>query len=91
MNGNYGNGYKVNINVIQIIKNWLNICESHNLSNVQDHNSIGSMFVLKSVYGYSETQTVRIEAGQTTPKIDEMQIKKMGDFEELPPSDDMDI
>lgn len=91
LNGNYGNGYKVNINVIQIIKNWLNICESHNLSNVQDHNSIGSMFVLKSVYGYTETQTVRIESGQTTPKIDEMQIQKMGDFEELPPPEDMDF
>lgn len=91
INGYHDNGSRVNINIVRIIKNWLNVCESNNLSNVMDHNSIGSMFVLKSVYGYTEAQTVRIEAGQTTPKIDEMQIQKMGDFEELPPSDDMDF
>ena len=91
LSSKHSHGDRVNINTLRIIKNWLNVCESNNLSNVMDHNSIGSMFVLKSVYGYSETQTVRIEAGQTTPKIDEMQIQKMGNFEELPPSDDMDF
>ena len=91
LSSKHSHGDRVNINTLRIIKNWLNVCESNNLSNVMDHNSIGSMFVLKSVYGYTEAQTVRIEAGQTTPKIDETQIQKIGNFEELPPPDDMDL
>ena len=50
----------------QTVKRWYNTCESALLSRAVDNNSIGSIFALKSVYQYNDSQTIRIEQ-DTTP------------------------
>ena len=45
----------------QTVKRWYNTCESALLSRAVDNNSIGSIFALKSVYQYNDSQTIRIE------------------------------
>lgn len=45
----------------QVVKKWYNTCESALLSRAVDTNSIGSIFALKSVYQYNDSQTIRIE------------------------------
>ena len=54
---------------ISMLKEWKHECEM----NLQDHtmhdNSVGSMFLLKSVYGYSE-QPQRIEIVQDSSTVD---------------------
>ena len=50
----------------QVVKKWYNTCESALLSRAVDTNSIGSIFALKSVYQYNDSQTIRIEQ-DTTP------------------------
>ena len=60
-NGIYrGNGTKVNINNSRIVKKWFKTCESSLVNKTVDESSIGSMFLLKSVYQYSENNTVTV-------------------------------
>ena len=69
-NGFYrGEGERVNKNHTQIVKKWYNTCESSLLSRAVDTNSIGSIFALKSVYQYNDSQTIRIEQ-DITPQHD---------------------
>lgn len=54
-NGIYrDNGYKVNSEKCQTVKKWFNTCESMLLSKATNENSIGSIFALKSNFGYVE-------------------------------------
>ena len=51
----------VNKNSQQKVKKWYSTCESALFSRAVDTNSIGSIFALKSVYQYNDSQTIRIE------------------------------
>lgn len=59
------NGSEVNKSNHQTVKKWYNTCESALLSRAVDTNSIGSIFALKSVYQYNDSQTIRIEQDVT--------------------------
>lgn len=60
-----------------LVQKWHNICESGLYSNVANHSSIGSMFLLKSVYGYQEQQQTRIEVTIDAPQLDTKQIDRI--------------
>ena len=75
-NGIYRNPVgKVNINHCQIVKKWFKSCESSLVNKTVDENGIGSMFLLKSVYGYTEQQNItvisQIESNQDPKAIAE--------------------
>ena len=55
----------VNQNSQQKVKKWYSTCESALFSRAVDTNSIGSIFALKSVYQYNDSQTIRIEQDMT--------------------------
>lgn len=59
---------------IEYIKRWRDSMESSLVSQVANNNSIGSMFLLKSVYGYSENNTIKIDMTNETPQIDAKQL-----------------
>ena len=64
---------------------WNNYIEQWILGNVTNTNSIGGMFTLKAVYGYSDTQTIRIEAQETRPAIDAAQLDRIAGEAAAPP------
>lgn len=59
------NGSKVNSENSQTVKKWYNICESMLLSKATNENSIGSIFALKSNYGY-------VEKGNEIPQLEQL-------------------
>ena len=73
--------YDVNSNISKYsyYQKWSNYVEQWILGNVVNTNSIGGMFALKAVYGYSDTQTVRIEAPAAAPRISENQLKSIAE------------
>ena len=85
--GNYNNGlYKqndcdINIDTLRIITKWYNSIESSYVDKVGNQNGIGAMFLLKSVYGYSDTQTVRIDMAENKPQID---VRQLAELAEIP-------
>lgn len=66
------------------IEKWKAACESGLYSNVSNHSSIGSMFLLKSVYGYQEQQTIRIETDSSAPRIDTKQLQTLAQSDQEP-------
>lgn len=66
------------------VQKWRAACESGLYSNVSNHSSIGSMFLLKSVYGYREDQTIRIETDSNAPRIDTKQLQTLAQSSEAP-------
>lgn len=68
----------------RIVRKWYRACESGLFSNVTNHSSIGSMFILKSVYGYREEQTLRIESDSNAPRITTNQIESAMQSEDVP-------
>lgn len=75
-------------NIIKLIKTWTNEIESALVSNVSDHSSIGSMFLLKSKYGYRENDILTVEVSADTPRIDLKQINSIAQTGIKPPIDD---
>lgn len=81
------NGVNNNYSSIRsITKAWRDTCEAALSGQVANHSSIGSMFLLKAKYGYSENNTLTIQSDQTAPRIDEKQISALasGSLPELP-------
>lgn len=64
---------------------WNNYIEQWILGNVTNTNSIGGMFTLKAVYGYSDAQTIRIEAQETRPAINAAQLDRIAGEATAPP------
>ena len=64
---------------------WSNYIEQWILGNVVNTNSIGGMFALKAVYGYSDAQTIRIEAQETRPAINAAQLDRIAGEAAAPP------
>lgn len=67
-------------------KAWTATCEAALSGQVANHNSIGSMFLLKAKYGYSENNTLTVQTADNVPKIDEKQLVGIasGSLPELP-------
>lgn len=66
-------------------RKWSNYIEQWILGNVVNTNSIGGMFALKAVYGYSDAQTIRIEAQETRPAINAAQLDRIAGEATAPP------
>ena len=66
-------------------RKWNNYIEQWILGNVTNTNSIGGMFTLKAVYGYSDAQTIRIEAQETRPTINAAQLDRIAGEVAAPP------
>ena len=66
-------------------RKWSNYIEQWILGNVVNTNSIGGMFALKAVYGYSDAQTIRIEAQETRPAINAAQLDRIAGEAAAPP------
>ena len=64
---------------------WNNYIEQWILGNVTNTGSIGGMFHLKTVYGYTEAQTIRIEAQETRPAINAAQLDRIAGEATAPP------
>ena len=65
---------KNNYTKLTYYQKWNNYIEQWILGNVTNTNSIGGMFTLKAVYGYSDAQTIRVEPTTTAPAISEAQL-----------------
>lgn len=63
-------------NIIHIIKSWTKEAESALVSNVSDHSSIGSMFLLKAKYQYRENDALTLQVESDAPKLDLKQISQ---------------
>lgn len=87
-NGVYrANGSRVSPEKSQTVKKWYDVCESALLGKAINESSIGSIFALKSSFGYRDNQTITIEQGQQIPHETAEQIAaKYADIErpELP-------
>ena len=75
---------RANRQAVSYVQKWKAACESGLFSNVSNHSSIGSMFLLKSVYGYQEQQTIRIETDSSAPRLDTKQLQTLAQTEEAP-------
>ena len=74
-NDNDCNGNIDNYSIIRdCTKRWHDTCEAALHGQVANHSSIGSMFLLKSKYGYSENNTLTLQTVDNTPRIDEKQL-----------------
>ena len=74
-----------NIDKYSCYRKWNNYIEQWILGNVTNTNSIGGMFTLKTVYGYTEAQTIRIEAQETRPAINAAQLDRIAGEAAAPP------
>ena len=61
---------------ISIIKGWTREAESALRSQVADHSSIGSMFLLKSKFGYRENDVLTVQVDADAPRLDLKQISQ---------------
>lgn len=75
------NNYSV---IAECTKRWYTTCEAALNSQVTDHNSIGSMFMLKARYQYSDQPQTQLSISIETPKIDEKQLIRLADPASLP-------
>ena len=67
------------------VKRWKKECELALADRTSEQNSVGSMFLLKSCYGYSEQQTVNIVDQTGLPKESRAEIaKKYAEHQQLP-------
>lgn len=64
----------------EIIKKWRDSMESALVGQVANHSSIGSMFLLKSVYSYSENNTLKIDMTNDVPNIDTRQLSQVANI-----------
>ncbi len=55
LNGQYRNGSKVKQENTDIVKKWYDASRASTLTQAQELNSVGSIFIAKSVYGLQET------------------------------------
>ena len=76
---------KSNIDKYSIYQKWNSYIEQWILGNVTNTGSIGGMFHLKTVYGYTEAQTIRIEAQETRPAINAAQLDRIAGEAAAPP------
>ena len=74
-----------NYNKLTYYQKWSNYIEQWILGNVTHTGNIGAMFTLKAVYGYSDAQTIRLEAQETHPTINAAQLDQIAGEAAAPP------
>lgn len=75
--GTYRNsGYIVNNRYTQIVKNWIDYCNSELIEDVVTTNGIGSMFRAK-VHGFREDNTTNISITVNVPSVSEKQLQNI--------------
>lgn len=75
--GTYKNtGVIVNPNNVNLIKNWINFCNSELIEDVVTTNGIGSMFRAK-VHGFREDNNSSVTININTPMISEKQLQNI--------------
>ena len=74
-----------NYNKLTYYQKWSNYIEQWILGNVTHTGNIGAMFTLKAVYGYSDAQTIRIEAQEARPAINAAQLDRIAGEAAAPP------
>ena len=74
-----------NYNKLTYYQKWSNYIEQWILGNVTHTGNIGAMFTLKAVYGYSDAQTIRLEAQETRPAINAAQLDQIAGEAAAPP------
>lgn len=79
LSGQYRNGSRVNPENTETVKKWHESSKAATLTQAQEQNSVGSIFIAKSVYGLQETpQEIRI-TGDTTQATPEQIAEKYRD------------
>ena len=76
---------KNNYTKLTFYQKWNNYIEQWILGNVTNTGSIGGMFHLKTVYGYTEAQTIRLETQETRPAINAAQLDRIAGEAAAPP------
>ena len=76
---------KNNYDKLMYYKKWSSYIEQWILGNVTHTGNVGAMFTLKAVYGYSDAQTIRIEAQETRPAINAAQLEQIAGEAATPP------
>lgn len=88
-NINYS-GQRVNKDRLEIIKKWRADCESALSSQVQQHSSIGSLFMLKAKFGYREEQTVTIQTAPEAARLTVDELEQIAQQEQPPEEPEID-
>lgn len=81
--GNTSN-MRVNKYIYRVVKIWFRNNESLLVDKTVNHNSIGSMFMLKARYGYREQSELVVKSDIDTPKIDTSQLDSLADNNGIP-------
>ena len=67
MSGKYNNGSNVNPDNTRTVKSWYESSKAATLSQAQEQNSVGSIFIAKAAYGMQETpQVLKIDGSGST-------------------------
>lgn len=81
MAGTYKSGSRVNPKNTETVKKWYEASKAATITQAQEQNSVGSIFIAKSVYGLQETpQEIRI-TGDTTQATPEQIAEKYRDIQ----------
>ena len=82
ISGYYKNGGRVNPENTRTAKKWYEASKAATMTQAQEQNSVGSIFIAKSVYGLQETpQEIRI-TGNTTQATPEQIAEKYRDIKQ---------
>lgn len=76
-NGIYRDGSRVNPDTCKTVKKWYSVCESMLLSKATNESSIGSIFALKSNYGYRDNDipTIQVTTKQENSTPEQLSAK----------------
>jgi len=78
-------GNSVNIEIVNLVKKWVDNTENSLATDVIQRSNIGSMFALKAKFNWTENNTITINHDtETTPKLSIDQLNAIGEQEENP-------
>ena len=76
------------LEINNIINKWKQTQESHLYGAVSDSNSVGSLFLLKSVFGYQETSFLKLCVDDSIPVLDTKQLDSLTASDDVLPLPD---
>lgn len=85
-------GTNISKDKLTYLKKWHNTSESMIANRALEQNSIGSLFILKSKYAWTENNTLTINANaEQSPKLSIDQLNAIGEQDTLPTTPEEDI